>query len=93
MKNTIYAQSKRKSPIVCIILYVFLGFFGGHRFYINGASLLNFIYAFSFAFIGVGFVFDFFLVWDMADDYNSNLLREAFLKDVTMRSVARKNSF
>lgn len=48
---------KRKNPIVELLLCVFLGYFGVHKFYI-GKKGMGILYLFTFGLGGLGWIFD-----------------------------------
>lgn len=79
--HTLIAQSNSKSAGACIALYLFFGLVGVHRFYVNGVTLFNLLYALTIGFFGIGFLIDFFLVWGMAARANTKALQHAFVKD------------
>lgn len=60
LENTSFNTSN-KSKITALILCIFLGFLGIHRFY-TGSFLLGIIYFFTFGLFGIGVLIDFILI-------------------------------
>lgn len=87
--NTTIAQANAKSAGVCILLYLFLGLTGAHRYYIKGVTVFNLLYTFTLGFLGIMVFIDLFLVWGMASRANTEELRSAFIKDYVMREGTR----
>ncbi len=56
--------SHQKSYAIAYLLWLCLGFIGGHRFYL-GKWFTGLLYATSFGFFGVGWALDFFLIIPM----------------------------
>lgn len=63
-----------KSKITALILCIFLGFLGTHRFY-TGSIFLGIIYFFTFGLFGIGVLIDFILILcDSYKDSNGKIL-------------------
>ncbi|CAL9964525.1 hypothetical protein VPHD528_0097 [Vibrio phage D528] len=84
--NTIQAMQDQRSSGVCILLYLFLGYFGAHRFYAYGLTAFNVIYAFTCGFFGIMLIADLFLVWGMADKGNRQRMANAQVMDELLKS-------
>lgn len=54
-------DASNKSKMVTLLLCIFLGSFGGHRFY-TGYIGLGIFYFFTFGFLGIGVIIDFILI-------------------------------
>ncbi len=73
LENTSFNTSN-KSKITTLILCIFLGFLGIHRFY-TGNFLLGIIYFFTFGLFGIGVLIDFILILcDSYKDSNGKIL-------------------
>ena len=63
-QNQVNAQApagKQKNKWVALILWWFLGFIGGHKFY-EDKMLLGILYFFTGAFLGIGWCIDFWVL-------------------------------
>ena len=58
-KNINSNKGGAKNKWVALILCIFLGIFGAHKFY-EGKILLGIVYLFTMGFFGIGLVIDFF---------------------------------
>ena len=58
-----------KSKSTMLLLWIFTGLFGGHRFYV-GKTFSGLIYMFTGGLFLVGWGLDFFRLGSMVDDYN-----------------------
>lgn len=88
---TIKAINNQKSSTITILLFLFLGFFGAHRFYAQGVSLFNVGYLLTAGYLMIGVIVDFFLVWGMANKTNESNLSAAILKDRALANAWPKN--
>jgi hypothetical protein len=59
----------QKDILVAYILWLFLGFFGAHRFYMNQIAL-GFLYLLTFGLFGLGWFIDLFLIPDLVRQHN-----------------------
>ncbi|MCP2504036.1 MAG: TM2 domain-containing protein [Candidatus Poseidoniaceae archaeon] len=59
----------QKDTLVAYLLWLFLGFFGAHRFYLNNIGL-GFVYLFTFGIFGFGWIIDLFLIPDLVRRQN-----------------------
>lgn len=62
------AAGKRKSKWVCFFLWLFLGLFGGHKFY-EGRIGTGIIYIFTCGLFGIGWLIDFFKILNKTNPY------------------------
>ena len=65
----------RKDRTVGLLLAIFLGGFGVHRFYL-GQIGWGFVYLFTFGFLGFGTFIDWFLIMGRVDRYNLRKAQE-----------------
>lgn len=63
-----------KSKKVAYLIWLFLGLFGGHKFYLErfGSGVL---YLFTFGFFGIGWALDFFSLSRQVDEFNALKIR------------------
>ncbi len=59
---------KKKSKWVCFLLWLFLGLFGGHKFY-DGKIGTGIVYIFTLGFLGIGWFIDFFRILNKPNPY------------------------
>ena len=59
----------RKSKGVAFALWLFLGFFGAHKFYVNKTGL-GILYFFTGGLFGIGWMIDIFTIWGDVDYCN-----------------------
>lgn len=78
---------KMKSKSTIFLIWLFLGLFGGHRFYV-GKTMSGLLYAFTFGFLFIGWALDFFRLGSMVDDYN---LRFAVMRGANQNNNANTN--
>ncbi len=55
--NSNYIRGKRKDKWVALILCIFLGFFGAHKFY-EGKTGMGILYLFTMGLFGIGWIID-----------------------------------
>ncbi len=55
------ARGRQRSKWVALLLWLFLGFVGGHKFY-EGKILMGVLYILTFGLLGIGLVVDFFVL-------------------------------
>lgn len=60
-QNTGLGQSARKSKIVALILCIFLGWLGGHRFYVGKVGT-GILYLLTGGLFGIGVLIDFIMI-------------------------------
>jgi hypothetical protein len=60
---------KQKDTSVAYLLWLFLGLFGAHRFYLND-NTIGIIYLFTFGLMGFGWFIDLFLIPDLVRRQN-----------------------
>lgn len=82
--NTMKAQQEEKSTLIIFLLFIFFGYFAVHRFYANGFTLFNVLYACTGGFLLVMIFVDFFLIWGMAKKANAANLLDAQMKDMML---------
>ncbi|WP_253200658.1 TM2 domain-containing protein [Clostridium sp. CF012] len=51
-------MGRPKSKMMALLLCIFLGWLGGHKFY-EGKTLMGIIYLFTFGLVGIGIIIDF----------------------------------
>ncbi|CAL9990236.1 hypothetical protein VPHK469_0143 [Vibrio phage K469] len=83
--NTMQAMQDQRSSGVCILLFLFLGYFGAHRFYAYGLTAFNVIYALTCGFFGIMIIVDFFLVWGMAKKGNRARIAQGQMMDEMLK--------
>ena len=66
--QTIY-YGAQKDTLVAYLLWLFLGFFGAHRFYLNNI-VIGVVYLFTFGLFGFGWLLDLFLIPDLVRRQN-----------------------
>jgi len=54
-------RSSRKDKIVALLLCIFLGYFGAHKFYV-GKTGMGFVYLLTAGLFGIGWLVDIFLI-------------------------------
>ncbi len=59
--NTSTSTISKKSKIVALLLCVFLGYFGAHKFYVGKAGM-GVLYLFSYGLFGFGWIIDCILI-------------------------------
>ena len=59
--NVSYPNVSGKSRLVALLLFLFLGIFGAHRFYV-GRYLLGVLYFFTIGLFGIGYFVDLILI-------------------------------
>lgn len=69
-KNTVgvYGQGRAKNKWVAILLCVFLGYFGAHKFY-EGKRGRGMLYLFTFGLFFIGVIIDFFALLGKPNPY------------------------
>lgn len=82
--NTVMAMQNQKSNGVTVLLFLFLGFFGIHRFYAQGCTVFNVLYLCTCGFFGIMILVDLFLVWGMASKANTDRIMNAQMMDQAM---------
>ena len=60
----------KKSVFVCYLLWLFLGFFGVHKFYL-GKTAMGVIYILTGGLFTIGWIVDFFLIPFQVATYNN----------------------
>ncbi|MDE6538400.1 MAG: NINE protein [Muribaculaceae bacterium] len=58
-----------KSKTTMLLLWLFTGLIGGHRFYVEKTAS-GILYLFTFGLFFIGWALDFFRLGSMVDDYN-----------------------
>lgn len=67
--------SQQKSKMVSLLLCIFLGWIGVHRFY-TGHLIVGIIYACTFGLLGIGMLFDLlYIILGSYKDANGNVLK------------------
>ena len=66
-------QGNKKDVLVAYILWLFLGIFGIHRFYLNDTGL-GLLYLFTLGFLGMGWLIDLFLIPGMVKRENMKFI-------------------
>ncbi len=56
-----YIHHKQKSKIVALLLCIFFGYFGAHKFYL-GKSGMGILYFFTAGLLGIGWIVDIILI-------------------------------
>ena len=67
------AQLGNKDVTVAYLLWFFAGIFGVHRFYL-GSIGIGLLYLFTFAFFGLGWIIDAFLIPDLVKQANGQVI-------------------
>ncbi|HIF04601.1 MAG TPA: NINE protein [Candidatus Poseidoniales archaeon] len=67
------AQLGSKDVGVAYLLWFFAGIFGVHRFYL-GSIGIGLLYLFTFAFLGLGWIIDAFLIPDLVKQANGQVI-------------------
>lgn len=60
-ESTAASQVSPKSQIVALLLCIFLGLFGAHRFYVGKAGT-GLLYLFTSGLLGIGWIVDIFVI-------------------------------
>jgi TM2 domain-containing membrane protein YozV len=61
-----------KSKTTAYLLWLFLGFLGAHKFYLDKVGT-GVLYFFTFGLFGIGWIIDFFTLGNQVDAYNNAL--------------------
>ena len=68
-------KNKNKSFIITLILSIFLGFAGVHRFYVGKIST-GLIWLFTFGLLGIGYITDIIVITNQTfEDINGNVIK------------------
>lgn len=59
--SAVVAGVSKKSKMVALLLCIFLGFFGAHRFYV-GKIGTGILYLFTYGLLGIGWIIDIILI-------------------------------
>ena len=59
--SVVVASVSKKSKMVALLLCIFLGWFGAHRFYV-GKNRTGILYLFTFGLFGIGWIIDIILI-------------------------------
>lgn len=79
-------DNEQKSRVVALILWLFLGLIGAHRFYL-GDKKMGAIMFFTLGIAGILWLIDFFHLFHKVTDYNENLKRELLVKTIQNEKV------